>query len=76
MQGGEGAMQKFLGTDGKYHPEGSFLGSDGQYHLKGSFLGSDGQYHPEGSFLGVHGRYEEPRGLAEKERRNRGNVSC
>ena len=30
---------KFLGTDGKYHPAGSFLGLDGKYHPKGYFIG-------------------------------------
>ena len=28
----------------------------------------------EDSFLGVHGRYEEPEGLAQREKKNQGNV--
>ncbi len=53
-----------------------FLGVDGNYHEAGSFLGTDGKYHPKGSFLGVKGKYEEPSGLADKEKRNQGNVTC
>ena len=48
---------KFLGVDGKYHPDGSFLGVDGKYHPKGYFQGVDGKYHPAGSFQGTDGRY-------------------
>ena len=54
----------------------TFLGSDGKYHIEGSFLGSDGKYHPKGSFIGVHGCYEEPEGLARLERATQRGVDC
>jgi hypothetical protein len=53
-----------------------FLGSDGKYHIEGSFLGTDGRYHTAGSFVGVNGEYVESENLREKEVRNQGNEVC